>query len=605
MSEAQTFFGLPPAAQNGMGFNSLTQFFELGGDLIRPTQINASVANPLSITGLAVGDLATDTLVVVDPAGVLKFVNPSGFPDFWKEIVNGVGPDGITDTTDAIRRLGHVGIGGLSVNDAMPTVTTPSATNDFLHLSSNAAGRGQLMFGSAPLSYYMTRAVPAAINDYVEVCSWTQASQASVFRLAVDVSDGGFAASKMYEAAVNWHATAGAWRVLRPLSDGGAFGANNYELLINVNNGVVALRLRRTGGATAGTFRIRLENLGDPTTVLTELAATATDVTAYTVYDPFPFSVDFWRSGGGTTLPDGTTDTADVISRTGAVVVGSNTQVGTSLLSVVSDTNTITDPIASFQANNLTQGVDILWNGIVKSGTAANSPLTINAKGTGNIILHGATAGEPASTGLVGINIANPTARLHVSGANANAGATPLFRLADTALPGSNIAIDNGAVANAYRLIVTAANLELQAAGNSNQVVVHTNGGVGFGTNAPTAGVGNISVNVNGFKPGGGAWGAFSDERLKEKIQPITYGLEEILALRPVTFQYNGKGGYEKDGRTHYGLIAQEVKQILPEFVQQVNDWLIMPQAISSFEAILIKAVQQLNHRVVELERNF
>lgn len=268
-------------------------------------------------------------------------------------------------------------------------------------------------------------------------------------------------------------------------------------------------------------------------------------------------------------------------------------------------TATITDPIASFQANNLTQGVDILWGGITKSGTAANSSLSINAKGSGNIILHGSPNAETASTGLVGIGIANPTARLHVSGPNANGGATPLFRLTDTNLAGSNLVVDNGAAANAYRLITTAANLEFQADGNSNQLVAAVNGGIGIGTNAPTAGAGNLSVNVNGFKPGGGAWGAFSDERLKEKIEPVRYGLDEILALRPVTFQYNGKGGYEKDGRTHYGLIAQEVKKILPEFVHQVNDWLIMPQTISSFEAILIRAVQQLNQRIVSLEGNF
>lgn len=977
--------------------------------------------------------------------------------DFWRTITN-VLPDGVTDTADSIRRLGHVGIGGAAITDAMPTVTTPSATNMYLQLSGAATGRGQLMYGTNPSLYYMTRTLPTVVNDYVDIGSLTVGAQASSFILSINVSDGGFAATKLYAAAMNWHATGGAWRVLRPLSDGGAFNANNYELLVNVNNGVIALRIRRVIGATAGTARIYLQCYGDPATVLTESIATATDATAYTIYDPFPFSLDFWRSGGGTTLPDGNTDTSEFVSRTGAVGIGSNTQVGTSQLSVVSDTNVITDPIASFQTANLTQGVDILWSGIKKSGTGANTPLSINAAGTGNIILHGSPAGEAASAGFVGINIASPvamldvngaqvlrpvtiadrptggsvglpaatvdiasviilnqatnaqsltipnptnttagrilyvtqngaatgttingypiftdrtipfiwdgnswnphtrvainewlltgnagtnntvyadataqggnflgttdntainiytnassasdkadlrlytathttatisnpidifhvrrngqsgvtypqtltvalghwfadasartradiklgngnvyisdttnlslfsqggvgitgngaaadwawtgnggisrgnggallglmganasnnvgphigawtntdtfplfyqlnwqhdniavnfdgyfdgafrashttrpyqiyktgdrlqirgsaaapaaagnnwtsdliasfryagatlaggefflenavknrrivlwdanavsdhqfygfgingstlrfqtdsisssfrwfaatsattsneimsligngrlglgntapTAQLHVNGANANAGAgAPLFRVSDTNIAGSYFAIDNGAAANDYRLI-TSTNLELQAGANTNQLFLNTNGGVGIGTNAPTAGIGNISVAVNGLKPGGGAWGAFSDQRIKRDITEVKIGLAEILKLRPVTFAYNGKAGMIEDGRTHYGLIAQDVQKVIPDVVETHDvvgydemseedqalfadqKVLVLNEGISAFDAAMIKAIQALAERIATLE---
>ena len=54
-----------------------------------------------------------------------------------------------------------------------------------------------------------------------------------------------------------------------------------------------------------------------------------------------------------------------------------------------------------------------------------------------------------------------------------------------------------------------------------------------------------------------------SDERLKENIEELTYGIDEILQLRPVT--YNWKR-YPENGR-NIGLVAQDVKDVLPELV--------------------------------------
>ncbi|MGL4467469.1 MAG: tail fiber domain-containing protein, partial [Plesiomonas shigelloides] len=283
---------------------------------------------------------------------------------------------------------------------------------------------------------------------------------------------------------------------------------------------------------------------------------------------PIAGSYDFWRSNAGTLVPNGTTDTSEFVSRPGAVGIGSNTQVGTSQLSVVSDSNTVTDPIISAQASNLTRGVDIVWGGVTASGTAANSDLGIIAKGTGHVVLQGAVNGMTAATGNVGVNIAAPTAKLHVNGANANGGAVPLFRITDTNIAGSYLGVDNGVAANTYRLIANATSLEFQSGGNGNQLVLAANGGVGVGTNAPTAGAGNLSVNANGFKPAGGAWGAFSDLRIKRDVKPFVRGLKELLALNPISYSYNGKAGSVDDEKTYVSLIAQEVKEVLPEFVE-------------------------------------
>lgn len=67
-------------------------------------------------------------------------------------------------------------------------------------------------------------------------------------------------------------------------------------------------------------------------------------------------------------------------------------------------------------------------------------------------------------------------------------------------------------------------------------------------------------------KDGGGVWDAYSDSRVKENVNPYTKGLSEILLINPVTYDYNGLGGIKKS-TGHIGVIAQEIKEVLPETV--------------------------------------
>jgi hypothetical protein len=54
-----------------------------------------------------------------------------------------------------------------------------------------------------------------------------------------------------------------------------------------------------------------------------------------------------------------------------------------------------------------------------------------------------------------------------------------------------------------------------------------------------------------------------SDARYKENVQALPYGLDEVNALRPVTFNWT----HSPDDGLHYGLIAQEVREVLPDIV--------------------------------------
>jgi hypothetical protein len=97
-----------------------------------------------------------------------------------------------------------------------------------------------------------------------------------------------------------------------------------------------------------------------------------------------------------------------------------------------------------------------------------------------------------------------------------------------------------------------------------------------------------------------------SDERTKENIAASDLGLSFINNLSPV--KYNKVGG----DRTHYGLIAQQVKSVLDEAnIADFGGWVISDvndsegqQALRYEEFIspLIKAVQELTARVKLLE---
>ena len=96
-----------------------------------------------------------------------------------------------------------------------------------------------------------------------------------------------------------------------------------------------------------------------------------------------------------------------------------------------------------------------------------------------------------------------------------------------------------------------------------------------------------------------------SDERTKENISNIPYGLDTILALRPTRHQYKEEFALgQRDFRL--GFIAQEVMEVCADLYCSVDDDR-MPDGIrhgvqeSSLIPILVKAVQELTARVAAL----
>lgn len=133
----------------------------------------------------------------------------------------------------------------------------------------------------------------------------------------------------------------------------------------------------------------------------------------------------------------------------------------------------------------------------------------------------------------------------------------------------------------------------------------------------PSAGINYMKVNDGSTlrvqSLGGGNWASISstsgwaagtsDIRLKENVAPISYGLDTILALRPIEFDWI------KEKRHDIGFSAQDVEEIIPEIVEiwkadPANEGEIDTYAMrkDALVAVLVKAVQELAARVQTLE---
>jgi len=140
------------------------------------------------------------------------------------------------------------------------------------------------------------------------------------------------------------------------------------------------------------------------------------------------------------------------------------------------------------------------------------------------------------------------------------------------------------------------------------RLTIASNGNIGIGITSPsqklhvvgngrftTVGAGTFGNNLN-ITSDGTLTTATSDEKYKYNILPISYGLNTILQLKPVNFQWIE--GEEQD----LGFIAQDVADIIPEAVNtNWNSDLLM--RYESLIPILTKAIQEQQALIKALEQ--
>ncbi|MBS0190895.1 MAG: tail fiber domain-containing protein [Phycisphaerales bacterium] len=211
---------------------------------------------------------------------------------------------------------------------------------------------------------------------------------------------------------------------------------------------------------------------------------------------------------------------------------------------------------------------NLFTEGTVSMGTASVNELTADvASVTGVLTAGGAVINGPVSAtdaivgGKVGIGATLPTAQLQVRSPSVPSG--------------FQVHLTNDAVANAnFRT---------------------------SGLRVSDAGFFEVSNSISGPNfarlSSTGVWTAVSDARLKSDVARADGLLDAALKLRPVTFRWNA------DGLRDTGLIAQEVRDVLPSFVLGDESREMLTVDYPHLSVVAIGAVQELEARVATLER--
>jgi len=114
-----------------------------------------------------------------------------------------------------------------------------------------------------------------------------------------------------------------------------------------------------------------------------------------------------------------------------------------------------------------------------------------------------------------------------------------------------------------------------------------------------------IDSATSDFYTNDGTVSSLSDRRLKKDIKPISFGLDEINRLNPVTFKYNDKGWNKGiDKREKIGFVYQDIEPILPIVTGHTDVDGVQYGTVSQDKLIpiLVKAIQELSAKVSKLE---
>ena len=254
-----------------------------------------------------------------------------------------------------------------------------------------------------------------------------------------------------------------------------------------------------------------------------------------------------------------------------------------------------TSPLAPLQISSPTGGAIRLQYG-TNSGygqieTSAANDLIFKTNGAAGIN-NRMTILE--TNGNVGIGTASPSALLNTYSA------TTATQIIVTGADATNqrLEVTDGTVTNRFGIFG-------RTNGDAGVIGTQTNHPLLFNTNATekmriTSG-GVVTINNLGTGPVYSNSGVLSntppsDERLKNNITNISWGLNDILKLRPVSF--NWKDDRANQGK-QFGFIAQEVHSIMPEAIKIFGeDFKYLGLEKDAIYATLVKAVQELSAEI-------
>jgi hypothetical protein len=294
---------------------------------------------------------------------------------------------------------------------------------------------------------------------------------------------------------------------------------------------------------------------------------------------------------------------------------GGNIGIGTATPVLDVHANTTDTPAIRLEQNNTGGFTAQTWD---VAGNEAN--FFVRDVTSGSRLPFRIRPGAPTSsidisaTGNVGVGTASPASLLNVaknqaSGTEIRIDNTDAAGFAGVYMNGGFTLTTGGFVQ--YNNTTGAKNLFVATGGqdplhlgtnNSIRMTILSTGLVGIGTTAPTD---TLSVSGTASKTGGGSWAVFSDERLKNIKRSFSRGLNAVMRLQPVIYEYKQDNplGLKADTE-NVGFGAQALQQIIPEavtrnangYLQVNNDPIIwtMLNAIKEQQQEILKLKQEI-----------
>lgn len=291
----------------------------------------------------------------------------------------------------------------------------------------------------------------------------------------------------------------------------------------------------------------------------------------------------------------------------GNVMIGTTTDNGVDRLQVAGKISTeeITSNLFNFRSDNFKTANASVGKFSTFTGGGSDFELIFNRSAAGAGSYYGIQSVEQAvgyrnialnqdgGNVLIGTTTDNGVDKLQVSGSGYFSSTLKVgsFEIIPSATNGTNI---------------------IGVTGSSNDLVLHNGLGQGFFEN-PTGTQNAVfkgNVKIEGLigtgtrtvvaDASGNLSAPVSDESLKENIQPIHYGLNEIMKMNPVSYNFKDKEKYGEG--TYLGNIAQDMEKVIPEAVFTDTNTGKMGIEYSHLHAVYIKAIQELLIRIEKLE---
>lgn len=106
------------------------------------------------------------------------------------------------------------------------------------------------------------------------------------------------------------------------------------------------------------------------------------------------------------------------------------------------------------------------------------------------------------------------------------------------------------------------------------------------------------------------AWYTYSDERVKRDIEEISYGINDVMKMKPVRYKHyssifeNNSWTLENNFTTEIGFVAQDMDKIVSEVVNRGSDKELWSLDKSKLIPVLVKAIQELKSELDIIKSN-